>query len=117
MLDIFMISIGGFLGAISRYFISDLFNKKLGNTMYYGTLAVNVTGSFLIGLFFAHAHAHNYENFIIVGFLGAFTTFSTFSWETYFALTQGQFTKAIYNVLSNLILGLAAVFLAITIIN
>ncbi len=102
---------GGFLGAISRFFISGFVQKIAGTTFPAGTLAVNVIGSFLIGflvLLFENLIAPQWKALFITGFLGALTTFSTFSYETTVLIQEGLWFKASLNVVLNVVSCLAA---------
>ncbi len=98
------VGIGGFLGAIARFFISGFVQKTLGITFPVGTLCVNVLGSFLIGflvMVFEYIIAPEWKALLITGFLGALTTFSTFSYETVVLIQEGLFLKAFLNVIVN----------------
>ena len=102
---------GGFLGAISRFFLSTGVQRFTGTAFPYGTLAVNVVGSFLIGflfLYFEHTISPNQKALLITGFLGALTTFSTFSLETVLMLQNQLYMKALANVSLNAILCVSA---------
>ena len=102
---------GGFLGAISRFFLSTGVQRFTGVAFPYGTLAVNVVGSFLIGflfLYFEHTISPNQKALLITGFLGALTTFSTFSLETVLMLQNQLYMKALANVSLNAILCVSA---------
>jgi len=85
--DIIYIAIAGSFGALGRYYMTDLAHRLLGGGYPYGTLAVNIVGSFLIGLIIQTGISTDlispaWRLALTVGFLGAFTTFSTFSYET-----------------------------------
>ena len=82
MIHIVFIAIGGFSGAVCRYMITKLLNKKNRYRFPLGTLTVNIIGSFLLG--FLYGFTNNMEVMLLAGtgFLGAFTTFSTFNLET-----------------------------------
>lgn len=117
MIKILMIGMGGFLGAISRYLVAGL-AQKISNSPFfpYGTITVNIIGCFFIGLIAALAHEKGYFSpnvrmLIMVGFLGGFTTFSTFSNETFLLMTDGQFLAAALNVIASVVLGLFGVWL------
>ncbi|NBI30696.1 fluoride efflux transporter CrcB [Chengkuizengella marina] len=83
LLQIYLIGVGGFLGACSRFFVSNVFIRRCSSKFPYGTLTVNLIGSFLLGVLFGCMNA-GYEFFMLffaAGFLGSFTTFSTFKVE------------------------------------
>ena len=109
MLNLFIIGCGGFLGAISRYLVSDLVYTFIGAGLPYGTLVVNLTGSFFLGIVARLGLSGNLlpdsaNSFIGIGFLGAFTTFSTFSVQTLELLESGSLLKALLNISLNIIL-------------
>ncbi len=104
---------GGALGAVLRYSISSGIYHWFGRSFPYGTLAVNVLGSLAIGLLsillvekFNMSHELNLG--VVVGVLGALTTFSTFSWDTLHLLEQGYVQKAFLNILLNVTVCIAA---------
>jgi len=110
------IGAGGFFGAISRYLIATNTQKMFDTFFPIGTLTVNVLGSFIIGfaaMFFAQTVEPEYKAFIITGFLGALTTFSTFSLENITMLQDGEITKVVINIFLNVTLTLSATLLAI----
>ncbi|ADD68598.1 CrcB protein [Denitrovibrio acetiphilus DSM 12809] len=117
-MKILLIGVGGFLGAISRYYVSKGSMLLLGNRIPYGTLVVNVAGSFLLGLIFTLsveklAVSENLRFLIAVGFLGAFTTFSTFSVESLYLFEDGAYASAFIYIFGNVILSLTAAFVGI----
>lgn len=108
---IVFIGIGGFLGAIFRFLISTFVQKISFSFFPVGTLSVNVLGSFIIGflaLYFEQMVSPNYKALFITGFLGALTTFSTFSLETVSMLQSSEYMKAILNISLNVIFCLIA---------
>ncbi|MCX7085505.1 MAG: fluoride efflux transporter CrcB [Methylococcales bacterium] len=119
MNQLISIALGGAFGAVLRFLMSAGLYQWLGRGFPYGTLAVNLVGSFLIGLLTEAlilqriAIAVEYRAAILVGFIGAFTTFSTFSLETIYLLEQGNLTKAGLNVLLSVIGCLIAVWLGL----
>ena len=105
-LSLFAIAIGGGLGSITRFVISREMGNWLGNFLPYGTLTVNVAGSlalgFIITFFFDRPELSNALRLgLTVGFLGAFTTFSTFSFESLQLLLDGAVWRAIFNIVIN----------------
>jgi len=116
VIKLLFIALGGAVGAASRWGMSLAMHRYFGNGFAFGTLSVNVAGSFLIGLlsilFFDRLSVGpDLRALILIGFLGAFTTFSTFSWETLSYLENGQLILAGMNVLLNVCLCLCAVWL------
>ncbi|TCK04655.1 fluoride efflux transporter CrcB [Phorcysia thermohydrogeniphila] len=110
-MTLLFIGLGGFFGAISRFLISGFVQKLLGTTFPFGTLSVNVIGSFLIGflvMLFENMLSPEWKAFFITGFLGALTTFSTFSLETVVLLQEGLYERALLNVALNVLTCLIA---------
>lgn len=109
MNDIFVISIGAILGANARWIISRYAARVLGPIFPYGTLFINVTGSFIVGFFMIWATERalldpRWRLLVIIGFCGAFTTFSSFAFETVAYFEQGQWLLMSANFLSNNVL-------------
>lgn len=107
------IAAGGALGALMRFWVSGGIYALLGREFPYGTLGVNLIGSFLIGIAFIFLTERltlgaEVRAFVMIGFLGAFTTFSTFSLETLFLLQEGLLIKAAGNILLSVFLCLFA---------
>lgn len=113
------ICIGGAIGAPLRWYLMQLTTNLLGKGFPFGTLAVNVAGSFLLGVLYSFIHYGDSNSWIKamvgVGLLGALTTFSTFSFDTYLLLQSGQIGKAMINVLLNVSLCVCALWLALQI--
>lgn len=104
MLNIIAIAGGGAIGALLRFWMSGWVYSVLGRDFPYGTLFVNVTGSFFMGLFFILLEERfnlgaEWRAVLLIGLLGAFTTFSTFSIESLNLLLAGEATKAVLNIL------------------
>ena len=98
-----LIGIGGFLGANARYLIGGWIAERYGTSFPYGTLVINVSGSFLIGFFLAltteRILAHpNWRLSLAIGFPGAYTTFSTFSFETFALVQERAYLLALANI-------------------
>lgn len=111
---IMLVGLGGFVGASSRYIVSFLSAKLLGENFPYGTLFVNVIGCFVIGIIMSlkipnEVISTNVRLLIATGILGGLTTFSTFSYETINLLGSGRHSAAIINIFLNLILCLGGV--------
>ncbi len=118
MLQLVAIAGGGALGALARFWVSSGVYQLLGKSFPWGTLTVNVVGSFAMGfllvLFLERlAAAPEWRAAVLVGFLGAFTTFSTFSIETLTLMEQGELSKALLNVLVSVVLCVAACWLGL----
>ena len=107
------IAAGGAIGALLRYWASTGVHAWLGRGFPYGTLFVNVLGSLLMGFLFVWlidrmAAGPALRAFLLIGVLGAFTTFSTFSVETLNLIESGQFGKALLNVVASVVVCVAA---------
>ena len=119
MLQIILISVAGAMGAICRWGIGRAGYALLGGGFAWGTLIANVTGCFLLG-FLMHFGlisdrlSAEARTAIAVGFLGALTTFSSFSYETVSYIEDGNWIPAIANIGTNLILGLGATLAGLT---
>ncbi|PFG58715.1 camphor resistance protein CrcB [Vibrio sp. ES.051] len=110
------IALGGAFGACSRYLISELCVIVLGRGFPYGTLIVNVVGSFIMGLLIAafeseHLATEPWRQVIGLGFLGALTTFSTFSMDNVLLMQQGAFFKMGLNIFLNVVLSISAAWI------
>jgi CrcB protein len=113
MTNIFIIGIGGFLGAISRYGVALWIGQRWGRNFPLGTFLINISGSFLIGLLmslFTERFMVNpqWRLLLVVGFLGAYTTFSTFEYETGALMKDGEWLIAGLNVVLSVFAGFIA---------
>lgn len=109
------VGIGGFIGAILRFSISNWVGRTTTTAFPWGTLSVNVLGSFLIGFLFLYFQQSNLsatqKALFITGLLGALTTFSTFSLETVLLMEKELYVRAFSNVFSNVVLSIFFTFL------
>ena len=113
MQNIFIIGIGGFLGAVARYGIGLWIGQKWGRSFPLGTFFINVSGSFLIGFLMALFTERlmlnpQWRMFLVIGFLGAYTTFSTFEYETGALLRDSEWLIASLNVVLSVFVGFIA---------
>jgi CrcB protein len=113
MLKYLVIGAGGFAGAIARYAVAVWIGQRWGRSFPLGTFTINVSGSFLIGLLMYLLTEKLMVNpqwrlFLVVGFLGAYTTFSTFEYETGELIKDGEWIFAVLNVAGSVIAGFIA---------
>ena len=116
MKEILFVAAGGAIGSSLRYVLSSSIDTWFGRALPWGTLAVNVIGSFAIGLLSIllvekFNVSQEWRLAIVVGVLGGFTTFSAFSWDTLELMQQGLTLKAMLNVLANVVLCIVAAWL------
>ena len=116
MRSVLLIGMAGAAGAVSRYGVGLWSQRYLGNNFAFGTLVVNILGCLLLGLVLELESQTDWVGtsirlFVAVGFLGAFTTFSTFGFETLKFMQAGNHQLALLNIVANLVLGLLAVWL------
>ena len=120
MLAYLWVAIGGALGSVGRYWLSGLVAARFGETFPWGTLAINVTGSFVIGIFAALAIPEGRMDsqsrlfatqFLMIGVCGGYTTFSSFSLQTLNLLREREWLYAGGNVILSVILCMIAVWL------
>lgn len=114
-----LIGLGGFAGAIARYLVDGAIADRTGGGFPWGTLVINVSGSFVLGLLFALSTERailsaEIRGPVMIGFLGAYTTFSTFMLESWRLVETGSWTAAIANLGGSMILGLVAVVAGLT---
>jgi fluoride exporter len=118
---ILLIGIGSFIGGISRYLLSLFIQNKFLSTFPFGTLSVNIIGCLFIGIIFGLSERGNFTAewrlFLVTGFLGGFTTFSSFSNETVGMLRDGQMWAAFTYIASSVVIGLLATFVGISLIK
>jgi fluoride exporter len=115
-----LVGLGGFLGAATRYLVDGWVSGATGGTFPWGTLAINVSGSFILGVLFAIATERSIlppdvRPAVMIGFLGAYTTFSTWMLESARLIEDGAFAAALLDVGGSVVLGVAAVFLGLAV--
>jgi len=108
------IAVGGMAGALLRYGVSGFTYKFVNGMFPWGTLAVNLSGCFVMGLLWAASERvvlpASFKPFVFVGILGAFTTFSTFALETFQLLRDREIKIALLNILASNVLGIIMLF-------
>lgn len=117
MLNFLFVGIGGFIGATLRYLMSLGINKLVESKVFpFAIMSVNLIGSFLIGYFIAllqHQNSNNesMKSLIVIGLLGSFTTFSTFSLDNFQMIEQGKFINLAINIIFSVTAGILLVWL------
>ena len=119
-MTVLLVGAGGFAGAISRYLVDGVVSDRTGGGFPWGTLVVNVSGTFLLGLLFAMTAERailpaEIRAPLMIGFIGAYTTFSTYLLESWRLLEDGAWPAALANVGGSIVLGLLAVTVGILI--
>ena len=114
------IALGGSLGALARFFVANGIYAWLGRNFPFGTLFVNVSGSFLMGFLTAllmqrFTMVVEYRAALLVGFLGAYTTFSTFALESFYLFEEGNLLKAALNIFLSVVLCMVAVWIGMVV--
>lgn len=117
MQHVLLIALGGSLGAVARYGLAQWIYQQTGTSFPWGTFIINITGSLAIGflaeLFETTLAPAGWRSFLTIGFLGAYTTFSTFSLESYNLLRDGELRLAAANILLSTLAGLVAVVIGV----
>ena len=115
MLKYVMVGVGGCLGSILRFWLGTYIGSRMGTRFPYGTFVINITGSFLIGIVYAFMTARtqwspNWRYLIPIGFIGGYTTFSSFEYETLLTIQAGQVGLGLLYVVLSVVVGFVAVW-------
>ncbi len=115
MREFLIIALGAAAGANARYWLTNWFVQRYGPDFPWGTLFINVSGSLVIGVILTVLGQRlvadpTYRLLLVTGFLGAYTTFSTFTYETVGLVQRGEYLAALLNVLTSVTIGLIAAF-------
>lgn len=113
-----LIAAGGALGSIARYWVGSMIGSRMGTKFPYGTFVINITACIIIGFSLTYLGKRvelspAWRFFIPIGFVGAYSTFSTYEWETLSNLRAGAFALAALYAVGSLILGLAATWFGV----
>ncbi|SET28711.1 fluoride efflux transporter CrcB [Thalassotalea agarivorans] len=116
------VAIGGAAGASLRFFVSEIMLHFFGKGFPFATLTVNITGSLIMGILYGMLEQGIIEpsptkTLLTIGFLGALTTFSTFSLDTFLLFQEGQTIKAILNVFLNVVLCIGAAAIGLFVVT
>jgi CrcB protein len=111
-----MVLFGGAAGSLARYVVANAIQTRVVGKFPYGTFFINITGSFLVGLIMTMLSERmnvspNWRLLLVVGFLGGYTTFSAYEWETYYLARFGHKGVAMLNGLGSVVVGYLAVWL------
>lgn len=116
--QLFLVASGGAVGSVMRYLVASTVQTMTNTSFPFGTLTVNVVGSFVMGFLYVFiiersSLSPEWRLLLLVGLLGGFTTFSSFSIETMNLLEQSQIIKALYNIVGSVVICLSATWLGI----
>ena len=119
-MPIVLIAVGGAAGAVARYLVNTTISQRWPSAFPWGTLAVNLSGSLVLGVLFALTVERGVlpassRAPVMIGFIGAYTTFSTFMLESWRLVEDGAVGLAVANIVGSCLLGLVAVFIGVAI--
>jgi CrcB protein len=112
------VGIGGFFGANARYWLGGWVAERYGTQFPWGTFVINISGCFILGLFATLVSerfitAPHWRLLVAIGFVGAYTTFSTFEYETFTMTESGELWRALANVVFSVLAGFLAVWIGV----
>jgi fluoride exporter len=109
-----LVMAGAAVGGLGRFLLASAITARFPQRIWYGTVVVNLTGCFLIGIvltIITERQANpNWRYLLVVGLLGGYTTFSSFAWETYALIKDGEFARGLANVLVSVVVGYIALW-------
>lgn len=112
MREVLWVGLGGFVGANARYWLGGWIMARLGSAFPYGTFVINISGSFILGMVMGILEGHVLSPVVrlalAIGFVGAYTTFSTWTYETLRLIESGSLSMATMNVVGSMLMGLLA---------
>jgi CrcB protein len=119
-MPLILIGLGGFAGAVTRYLVDGLVSDRTGGSFPWGTLVVNLTGSFILGMLFSLTTERailppEIRGPVLIGFIGAYTTFSTWMLESWRLAESGALVLAAANIAGSTALGIFAIVAGLTI--
>jgi fluoride exporter len=119
-MTVLLVGVGGFLGAVARYGVDSIVSRATAGAFPFGTLVVNLSGSLALGLLYAltverAALPAEIRGPVLIGFIGAYTTFSTWMLESWRLAEEGALAAAALNIGGSVVLGLGALFLGLAI--
>ena len=117
-MTVLLVGIGGFFGAAARYLVDGFVSERSGGAFPWGTLVINLSGSFVLGLLFAltierAALPADIRAPVMIGFIGAYTTFSTWMLESWRLIEDGALLAAVGNIAGSVVLGVVAIVLGV----
>lgn len=120
-MQLLLIALGGAIGSVCRYGLSTIVQRSTSPFFPYGTFTVNVLGCLVFGIIMGAARERfvlgpSERAFLLIGILGGFTTFSTFGYETFALLQDGEFVRAAANAIGQVVFGLVALWAGYTIV-
>ncbi|MCR3760627.1 fluoride efflux transporter CrcB [Clostridium felsineum] len=110
-MNYFLIGIGGICGSITRYKLGNIISKKVESKFPWGTFIINITGAFLLGVVTMSGASKNLSLLLADGFLGAYTTFSTFMYEGFDLFQNKKSLNAVIYILASMIIGVLGFYL------